>query len=75
MGLITRILPPDDKGFKLTFSEMDNNLYYLQGLGVSGLTFNGDTLTITNPTGGTKTTKIEINSYRSRTRTKLTKLN
>ena len=27
MSLITRILPPDEKGFKLTFQEMDNNLY------------------------------------------------
>jgi hypothetical protein len=59
MSLVTRILPPDEKGSKLTFQEMDNNLYYLQSLGVSGLTFSANTLTITNPTGGTKTTKIE----------------
>jgi len=53
MGLITRQIGPNAKGSKLTFSEMDNNLYYLQGLGVSGLTFSANTLTITNPTGGT----------------------
>ena len=58
MSLITRILPPDEKGFKLTFQEMDNNLYYLQSLGVSGLTFSANTLTITNPTGGTKSVII-----------------
>ena len=53
MGLITRQIGPDAKGSKLTFAEMDNNLYYLQSLGVSGLTFSANTLTITNPTGGT----------------------
>lgn len=58
MSLITRILPPDAKGAKLTFQEMDNNLYYLQSLGVSGLTFSANTLTITNPTGGTKSVTI-----------------
>jgi hypothetical protein len=58
MSLITRILPPDEKGFKLTFQEMDNNLYYLQSLGVSGITFSANTLTITNPTGGTKSVII-----------------
>ena len=58
MSLITRILPPDEKGAKLTFQEMDNNLYYLQSLGVSGLTFSANTLTITNPTGGTKSVII-----------------
>jgi hypothetical protein len=31
---------------------MDNNLYYLQSLGVSGMTFSANTLTLTNPTGG-----------------------
>jgi len=60
MPLITRILPPDAKGAKLTFQEMDNNLYYLQSLGVSGFTFSANTLTITNPTGGTKS--VTINS-------------
>ena len=59
MSLITRILPPDAKNAKLTFQEMDNNLYYLQSIGVSGLTFSSNTLSIINPTGGTKTTKIE----------------
>ena len=58
MSLVTRILPPDDKGAKLTFQEMDNNLYYLQGLGVSGLTYSAGTITITNPTGGTKSVII-----------------
>jgi len=60
MPLVTRILPPDAKNAKLTFQEMDNNLYYLQSLGVSGLTFSANTLTITNPTGGTKS--VTINS-------------
>lgn len=64
MSLITRYLPPDAKGFKLTFSEMDNNLYYLQSLGVSGLTYSANTLTITNPTGGTKSVKIVENNNR-----------
>jgi hypothetical protein len=58
MGLITRQIGPDAKGSKLTFAEMDNNLYYLQGLGVSGLTFSANTLTITNPTGGTTSVVI-----------------
>jgi hypothetical protein len=58
MSLITRILPPNNKNSKLTFVEMDNNLYYLQSLGVSGLTFSANTLTITNPTGGTKSVII-----------------
>jgi hypothetical protein len=58
MGLITRQIGPNAKGSKLTFAEMDNNLYYLQGLGVSGLTYSANTLTITNPTGGTKTVVI-----------------
>ena len=58
MPLITRIVAPDNKNAKLTSIEMDNNLYYLQALGVSGLTFSSNTLTITNPTGGVKTTNI-----------------
>ena len=58
MGLITRQIGPDAKGSKLTFVEMDDNLYYLQGLGVSGLTYSANTLTITNPTGGTKSVNI-----------------
>lgn len=58
MPLITRIVAPNNKNAKLTSIEMDNNLYYLQALGVSGLTFSSNTLTITNPTGGVKTTNI-----------------
>jgi len=58
MPLITRIVAPDNKNAKLTSIEMDNNLYYLQALGVSALTFSSNTLTITNPTGGVKTTNI-----------------
>jgi hypothetical protein len=62
MSLITRILPPDAKNAKLTFQEMDNNLYYLQSLGVSGLTFSSNTLSIINPTGGTiASTLLDIN--------------
>lgn len=61
MSLITRILPPDNKNAKLTFVDMDSNLYYLQSLGVSGITFSSSTLTLTNPTGGTKT--VTINDY------------
>ena len=49
MGLVTRQIGPNAKGSKLTFIEMDNNLYYLQGLGVSGLTYSAGTLTTTNP--------------------------
>ena len=58
MGLITRQVGPNDKGSTLTFVEMDNNLYYLQSLGVSGFSFSANTLTITNPTGGTKSVTI-----------------
>ena len=58
MPLITRIVAPNNKNAKLTSIEMDNNLYYLQALGVSALTFSSNTLTITNPTGGVKTTNI-----------------
>ena len=29
MGLVTRQIGPDAKGSKLTFADMDNNLYYL----------------------------------------------
>lgn len=53
MGLVTRLVGPNAKGSKLTAPEMDNNLYYLQSLGVSGLTYSSGTLTIENPTGGT----------------------
>jgi hypothetical protein len=42
---------------------MDNNLYYLQSLGVSGMTFSANTLTLTNPTGGTiANALIDINA-------------
>jgi hypothetical protein len=58
MGLITRQIGPDAKGSKLTFVEMDDNLYYLQSLGVSGLTFSNNTLSLINPTGGTLTVSI-----------------
>ena len=53
MPLITRTVAPNNKNAKLTSIEMDNNLYYLQSLGVSALTFSSNTLTLTNPTGGT----------------------
>jgi hypothetical protein len=59
MSLITRILPPNNKNSKLTFVEMDNNLYYLQSIGVSGVTFSANTLTLINPTGGTKSVLID----------------
>ncbi len=58
MTLITRIVPPDNKNAKLSFVEMDNNLYYLQSLGVSGVTFSNGILTLINPTGGTITTSV-----------------
>jgi hypothetical protein len=61
MGLITRQIGPNAKGSKLTFTEMDNNLYYLQGLGVNNISYSSSTLTLTNPTGGTKT--VTINDY------------
>jgi hypothetical protein len=62
MGLITRQIGPDAKGSKLTFVEMDENLYYLQSLGVSGLTFSNNTLSLINPTGGTLTVSINAGS-------------
>ena len=58
MGLVTRQIGPNAKGSKLTFTEMDNNLYYLQGLGVSGFTYSANTLTLINPTGGTLSVNI-----------------
>jgi hypothetical protein len=51
MSLVTRQYGPDAKGSKLTNLDMDNNLYYLQSLGVSGMTFSANTLTLTNPNG------------------------
>jgi hypothetical protein len=58
MSLVTRFYGPNAKGSKLTIKEMDDNLYYLQSLGVSGLTYSSDILTITNPTGGTLSVNI-----------------
>jgi hypothetical protein len=37
---------------------MDYNLYYLQGLGVSGITFSNNNITLINPTGGTNSVII-----------------
>ena len=63
MSLITRQYGPDAKGEKLSKLDMDNNLYYLQSLGVSGMTFSANTLTLTNPTGGTiANALIDINA-------------
>lgn len=62
MGLVTRQTGPNAKGSKLTATEMDNNLYYLQSLGVSGVTYSANTLTITNPTGGTKSVTISADT-------------
>ena len=54
MSLVTRFYGPNAKGSKLTIKEMDDNLYYLQSLGVSGITYQNNTLSFINPTGGTK---------------------
>lgn len=62
MGLVTRQIGPNAKGSKLSISDMDNNLYYLQSLGVSGVTYSANTLTITNPTGGTKSVTISADT-------------
>lgn len=64
MGLVTRQIGPDAKGSKLTFTDMDNNLYYLQSKGVSDVSYSANTLTLTNPTGGTITTTINPISYK-----------
>ena len=61
MSLVTRFYGPDAKGSKLTIKEMDDNLYYLQSLGVSEISFENDVLTLTNPTGGTQS--VNINRY------------
>ena len=58
MSLVTRQYGPDAKGLKLTNLDMDNNLYYLQSIGVSGFSFSSNTITITNPTGGTESVLI-----------------
>jgi hypothetical protein len=60
MSLVTRQYGPDAKGSKLTNLDMDNNLYYLQSIGVSGLTFSSSTLSLINPTGGT-ISSVDIN--------------
>ena len=61
MGLITRFYGPNAKGSKLTIKEMDNNLYYLQSFGVSGITYQNNVLSLINPTGGTNS--ITINDF------------
>jgi len=61
MGLITRFYGPNAKGSKLTIKEMDNNLYYLQSFGVSGVTYQNNVLSLINPTGGTNT--VVINDF------------
>jgi hypothetical protein len=60
MSLVTRQYGPDAKGAKLTNLDMDNNLYYLQSIGVSALTFSSSTLSLINPTGGT-ISSVDIN--------------
>jgi hypothetical protein len=62
MGLITRFYGPNRKGSELTIKEMDDNLYYLQSIGVDSISYSSNTLTLTNPTGGTLTTTIESSS-------------
>jgi hypothetical protein len=58
MPLVTRQYGPDAKFSKLSFYDMDMNLYYLQELGVSGFSYSNGTINITNPTGGTKSVTI-----------------
>jgi hypothetical protein len=53
MGLVTRFFGPNRKGSLLTIKEMDDNLYYLQSVGVSGFTYFDNQFTLINPTGGT----------------------
>lgn len=62
MGLVTRQIGPDAKGSKLTFTDMDNNLYYLQSKGVSDVSYSANTLTLTNPTGGTLSVTISADT-------------
>jgi uncharacterized Zn-binding protein involved in type VI secretion len=59
MGLVTRFFGPNRKGSELTIKEMDDNLYYLQSIGVVDINFSNGDLILTNPTGGTITTKID----------------
>ena len=61
MTLVTRQFGPNAKFAKLSISDMDYNLYYLQGLGVSGITFSNNNLTLINPTGGTNS--VMINTF------------
>jgi hypothetical protein len=58
MSLVTRQFGPNAKNSKLSFYDMDMNLYYLQELGVSGFSYSNGTINITNPTGGTKSVTI-----------------
>jgi autotransporter adhesin len=62
MGLITRFYGPNKKGSELTIKDMDDNLYFLQSKGVESISYSSNTLTLTNPTGGTLTTTIESSS-------------
>lgn len=55
MPLVTRQYGPNAKNLKLSFYDMDMNLYYLQDLGVSGFSYSNNVFTLTNPTGGTRT--------------------
>lgn len=55
MPLVTRQYGPNAKNSKLSFYDMDMNLYYLQDIGVSGFSYSNNVFTLTNPTGGTKT--------------------
>lgn len=66
MGLITRFYGPNQKGSELTIKDMDDNLYYLQSKGVESVSFSSNTLTLTNPTGGTLTTTINVGSSSDR---------
>ena len=56
MGLTLRNV----KGSRLTFTELDNNFIYLQGLDIASASFNSgpDILTLTTYSGDTITTTI-----------------
>ena len=58
MPLVTRQYGPDAKNLKLSFYDLDMNLYYLQDLGVSGFSYSNGIIEISNPTGGTKSVTI-----------------
>ena len=66
MGLTTRFYGPNKKGSELTIKDMDDNLYFLQSKGVESVSFSSNTLTLTNPTGGTLTTTINASSSSDR---------